>query len=106
MVWVAYKAIPSIHWGSLFTKDQKNFQVADPNALGHVGILHAIIGTCRTGADRRGHGRAVRHSHRRLPQRGEGVRLRTVRTVVTAMSGTPSVVAGIFIYSILILTMC
>ena len=33
---------------------------------------------------------------------GRGVRL--VRTVVTAMSGTPSVVAGIFIYSILILT--
>ena len=33
--------------------------------------------------------------------RGRGVRI--VRTVVTAMSGTPSVVAGIFIYSILIL---
>ncbi len=32
---------------------------------------------------------------------GRGVRL--VRTVVTAMSGTPSVVAGIFIYSILII---
>ena len=45
VVWVAYKAIPSIHWGSLFTKDQKNFQVADPNALDQVGILHAIIGT-------------------------------------------------------------
>ena len=34
--------------------------------------------------------------------RGRGVRL--VRTVVTAMSGTPSIVAGIFIYSMLILT--
>jgi phosphate transport system permease protein len=29
---------------------------------------------------------------------------KTVRTVVTAMSGTPSVVAGVFIYSMLILT--
>ena len=29
---------------------------------------------------------------------------KTVRTVVTAMSGTPSVVAGLFIYSMLILT--
>jgi phosphate transport system permease protein len=34
----------------------------------------------------------------------KGWGVRTVRTVVTAMSGTPSVVAGIFIYSILILT--
>ena len=45
VVWVAYKALPSIHWVALFTKDQKNFQVADPNALSQVGILHAIVGT-------------------------------------------------------------
>ena len=45
VLWVAAKAIPTIHWGSLFTKDQKNFEVADRNALNHVGILHAIIGT-------------------------------------------------------------
>ena len=43
--WVACEASPSIHWGSLFTKDQKNFQLADPNLSTSVGILHAIIGT-------------------------------------------------------------
>ena len=41
VAWVAFKAVRSIHWVPLFTEDQKNFQVADPNALDHVGILHA-----------------------------------------------------------------
>lgn len=102
--WVAYKAIPTIHWSALFTKDQKNFQVADPNALAHVGILHAIIGTVEQVliAVAIGVPFAVATAIYLNEVRGFGSR--TVRTVVTAMSGTPSVVAGIFIYSMLILT--
>ena len=33
VVWVAAKAIPSIHWGTLFSKDQSKFEPAAPNAL-------------------------------------------------------------------------
>lgn len=104
VTWVAYKAIPSIHWAALFTKDQGNFQVADPKALDHVGILHAIIGTFeQVGiAVLIGVPFAVATAVYLNEVKGWGSK--TVRTVVTAMSGTPSVVAGIFLYSILVLT--
>jgi phosphate transport system permease protein len=104
VVWVATKAIPTIHWGSLFTKDQKSFIVSDPNALNHVGILHAIVGTLEQVmiAAAIGVPLAIATAVFLNEVGGKGTRL--VRTVVTAMSGTPSVVAGIFIYSILIET--
>jgi phosphate transport system permease protein len=103
VVWVAYRAVPTIHWGSLFTKDQQHFQVAAPNALSTVGILHAIIGTFEQVliAAAIGVPAAIATAVFLNEVRGRGSRI--VRTVVTAMSGTPSVVAGIFIYSILIL---
>jgi phosphate transport system permease protein len=104
VVWVAYKALPSIHWGSLFTKDQKNFQVADPNALRQVGILHAIIGTVEQVLIAVAIGVPFAVATAIYLNEVKGFGSRTVRTVVTAMSGTPSVVAGIFIYSMLILT--
>lgn len=104
VTWVAVKAIPSIHWGSLFSKDQKNFQPAQPDALAHIGVLHAIVGSLEQVllATVMGVPLAVATAVFLNEVRGPGVRL--VRTVVTAMSGTPSVVAGIFIYSMLILT--
>jgi phosphate transport system permease protein len=104
VAWVAYKAVPTIHWGSLFTKDQGNFQVSDPTALDHVGILHAIVGTFeQVGiAVLLGVPFAVATAVYLNEVKGWGSK--TVRTVVTAMSGTPSVVAGIFLYSMLILT--
>lgn len=104
ILWVAVKAIPAIHWGSLFTKDQRTFNPADPNALNHVGIFHAIIGTLEQVliAAAMGVPLAIATAIFLNEVGGRGVRL--VRTVVTAMSGTPSVVAGVFIYSILILT--
>ena len=104
VLWVAFKAIPTIHWESLFSKDQKNFQVADPNALNHVGVFHAIIGTLEQVllATILGVPIAIATAVFLNEVGGKGVKI--VRTVVTAMSGTPSVVAGIFIYSILILS--
>jgi phosphate transport system permease protein len=103
VVWVAYKAIPSMHWGALFTKDQTHFQPAAHNALSTVGLLHAIIGTFEEVmiAAAIGVPAAIATAVFLNEVRGRGVRI--VRTVVTAMSGTPTVVAGIFIYSILIL---
>lgn len=104
VAWVAYKAIPSMHWGPLFTKDQHKFQVAGSNALNTVGVLHAIIGTFEQVmiAAAMGVPAAIATAVFLNEVRGRGRRL--VRTVVTAMSGTPSVVAGIFVYSMLILT--
>jgi len=104
VAWVAYKAIPSIHWDALFTHDQGAFQPTDPNALDHVGIFHAIVGTLEQVciAVLIGVPFAVATAVYLNEVKGWGSR--TVRTVVTAMSGTPSVVAGIFLYSILILT--
>ena len=101
---MAFKAVPHIHWGSLFTKDQKSLELADPNILNHVGILHAIIGTLEQVlvAALLGVPVAIATAVFLNEVGGRGVKL--VRTVVTAMSGTPSVVAGIFIYSMLILT--
>jgi phosphate transport system permease protein len=104
VAWVAYKALPTIHWGSLFTKDQGNFQVADPTALDHVGILHAIIGTLEQVAIAVLLGVPFAVATAVYLNEVKGWGSKTVRTVVTAMSGTPAVVAGIFLYSILILT--
>jgi phosphate transport system permease protein len=104
VVWVAVKAIPSIHWGTLFSKDQSKFEPAAHNALTTVGILHALIGTFEQVAIAAviGIPLAIATAIFLNEVGGRGVRL--VRTVVTAMSGTPSIVAGVFIYSMLILT--
>ena len=72
--------------------------------LNHVGISDAIIGTLeQVGiAALIGVPLAIATAVFLNEVGGRGVKL--VRTVVTAMSGTPAVVAGIFIYSIFILT--
>ncbi len=102
VLWVAYKAIPHIHWGALFSQDEKSFQPAAPNALAHVGIFHAIIGTLEQVLIAVALGVPVAIATAVFLNEVGGRGVRIVRTVVTAMSGTPSVVAGIFIYSILI----
>ena len=104
VMWVAFKAIPHVHWGSLFTRDQKHFVPSDPNILGKVGIAEAIVGTLEQVAVATivGVPLAIATAVFLNEVGGRGVKL--VRTVVTAMSGTPSIVAGIFIYSVLIYT--
>ena len=71
--------------------------------MGTVGVIHAVIGTFEQVmiAAAIGVPAAIATAVFLNEVRGRGVRI--VRTVVTAMSGTPTVVAGIFIYSILIL---
>ena len=105
VAWVTYKAVPSIHWSALFTKDQKTLTASDPNVLNHVGVLQAIIGTLEQVliATLMGVPFAVATAVY-LNEVGTGRMARLVRTVVTAMSGTPSIVAGVFIYSIFIFT--
>jgi phosphate transport system permease protein len=103
IVYVAAKAVPKIHWLALFTKTQKNFEPASKNALQNVGILHAIVGTLEEVgvATLIGVPIAVATAVFLNEVGGRGTRI--VRTVVTAMSGLPAIVAGLFIYSIFII---
>jgi phosphate transport system permease protein len=104
VVYVAEKAIPTIHWGALFSKTERGFAPAEPNALAHVGVLHAIVGTLEEVgiAGIIGIPTAIATAVFLNEVGGRGTKI--VRTVVTAMSGIPSIVAGLFIYSILILS--
>ncbi len=103
IVYVAEKAIPSIHWGALFTKTQKGFEPAEPNALAHVGVAHAIVGTLEAGGHRSGDRSSDRRGERRALERSRRLGDPSHSDRVTAMSGLPSIVAGLFIYSILII---
>jgi len=70
-----------------------------------VGVLQAVVGTLEQVliATLMGVPFAVATAVY-LNEVGTGRTARLVRTVVTAMSGTPSIVAGVFIYSIFIFT--
>jgi len=102
IVWVSAKAIPHIDL-HLFTRDQKYFVLVGHNVLSTVGVAHAIVGTLeQVGfAALLGVPVAVATAVFLNEVGGRGTRL--IRTVITAMSGTPSVIAGVFIYSILII---
>lgn len=104
VAWVTYKAVPTIRWGSLFTHDDKALLVSDPNVLAHVGVLHAVVGTLEQVALAALMGVPLAIATAVFLNEVGGRGSRTVRTVVTAMSGTPAVVAGIFVYSILIIS--
>ena len=103
IVYVAAKAIPTIHWGAIFTKTQKGFEPAEPNALSHVGVLHAIVGTLEQVGLAAIIGVPIAVASAILLNEVRGWGTRFIRTVITAMSGLPSIVAGLFIYSILII---
>lgn len=100
IVYVVVKAVPTIHWASLFTKTQKGFQPAAPNALSHVGVAHAIVGTLEEVALAGAIGVPIAVGTAILLNEVGGRGTRVIRVVVTAMSGLPSIVAGLFIYSI------
>jgi phosphate transport system permease protein len=103
VLYVAFKAIPTIHWGSLFTKTQKGFEPAEPNALAHVGVAHAIVGTLEEVGLAAAIGVPIAVATAVYLNEVGGRLTKLVRTVVTAMSGLPSIVAGLFIYSIFII---
>jgi phosphate transport system permease protein len=103
VVWVAYKAVPTIHWGSLFSKDARDLSATNPNTLNQSGVLHAIIGTLEQVALSAAIGVPIAIATAIFLNEVGGRGTRLIRTVVTAMSGTPSIVAGVFIYSVFII---
>ncbi|MGO9342568.1 MAG: phosphate ABC transporter permease PstA [Acidimicrobiales bacterium] len=101
--YVSAKAIPGIHWIPLLTKTQRGFTPAESNALAHFGVAHAIVGTFEQVGIAAIIGLPVAIATAVFLNEVGGRGTRMVRTVVTAMSGIPSIVAGLFIYSILII---
>jgi len=101
--WVTFKGVTHLR-ANFFTKDMSHFVPANPNVLHQIGVAHAIVGTMeQVGiAAAIAIPVAVTTAVLLIEVGGRGTRL--VRTVVTAMSGLPSIVAGVFIYSILVET--
>jgi phosphate transport system permease protein len=102
VAFIAAKAIPHLSL-SLITRDSAHFTPTDPSTLKTSGVLQDIIGTFeQVGiAVALGVPIAVVTAIFLNEVGGRGARL--VRTVVTAMSGMPALIAGIFIYSLFIL---
>jgi phosphate transport system permease protein len=101
--WVTWKGVTHLRT-NFFTKDMSHFTPADPNVLGEIGVAHAIVGTIEEVgiAAAIAIPVAITTAVFLIEVGGRGTRI--VRTVVTAMSGLPSIVAGVFIYSVLIET--
>jgi phosphate transport system permease protein len=101
VIWVAWKGVPYLSW-NLFFKDQKAFVPADPHILHKIGVAHEIVGTFEEVgiAALIAVPVAVTTAVFLNEVRGWGTRM--VRTVVTAMSGLPAILAGLFIYSIFV----
>jgi phosphate transport system permease protein len=100
VVMTLFKGLPALSHLNFFTQDMSGVQADDPFTKG--GILHALVGTlievaiAVTIAMPLGVAAAVYMSE----VGGRGARL--VRTVVEAMTALPSIVAGLFIYTVFI----
>jgi phosphate transport system permease protein len=103
VAWVTVKGVTHLR-GNFFTKDMSHFTPANHNVLQQIGVAHAIVGTIeQVGiAALIAIPVAITTAVFLIEVGGRGTRI--VRTVVTAMSGLPSIVAGVFIYSILVET--
>ena len=101
--WVAVKGVTHLRT-NIFVKDMSHFVPADPNVLHQIGVAHAIVGTIEQVGIAAAIAIPVAVTTAVFLNEVGGRGTRIVRTVVTAMSGLPSIVAGVFIYSILVET--
>jgi phosphate transport system permease protein len=103
VLWVAWKGATHLR-ANFFTKDMSHFVPANPNVLHQIGVAHAIVGTIEQVGIAAAIAIPVAVTTAVFLNEVGGRGTRIVRTVVTAMSGLPSIVAGVFIYSILVET--
>lgn len=102
--YVVWKGAHHFNTGFLY-HTMANYQPAMGDRLFHtVGVGHAIVGTVEQVGLAGGLGVPLAFLTAIFLNEVGGVGVRFVRTVVTAMSGVPSVVAGIFIYGMFIIT--
>lgn len=101
VLWVTWKGARYLSW-NLFVKDQKAFVPADPHVLHQIGVAHEIVGTFEEVgiAALIAVPVAVITAVFLNEVRGWGTKM--VRTVITAMSGLPAILAGLFIYSVFV----
>lgn len=101
VLWVAWKGVPYISW-NLFFHDQKAFVPSDPNILHKIGVAHQIVGTVEEVGIAAVIAVPVAVTTAVFLNEVRGWGTRMVRTVVTAMSGLPAIVAGLFIYALFV----
>ncbi len=101
VVWVVVKGVQHFTFGFLY-KTMAFYQPADPHLFSDVGVGQAIVGTVEQVALAALMAVPLAFLTAIFLNEVGGWGTRFVRTMVTAMSGVPSVVAGVFIYAVFV----
>jgi phosphate transport system permease protein len=101
VIWVVVKGVQHFTVGFLY-KTMAFYQPADPHLFSDVGVGQAIVGTIEEVALAALMAVPLAFMTAIFLNEVGGWGTRFVRTIVTAMSGVPSVVAGVFIYAVFI----
>ncbi len=101
IVWVFVRGIGHFTIGFLW-RTMAFYQPADPHLFSDVGVGHAIVGTLEQVGLAALFAVPLAFLTAIFLNEVGGWGTRFVRTIVTAMSGVPSIVAGVFIYAIFI----
>jgi phosphate transport system permease protein len=101
VIWVCIRGLAHFSIGFLW-RTMAFYQPADPHLFGDVGVGHAIVGTVMQVGLAALFAVPLAFLTAIFLNEVGGFGTRFVRTIVTAMSGVPSIVAGVFIYAIFI----
>lgn len=101
VIWVIIKGVGHFTPGFLW-RTMADYQPADPHLFSDVGVGQAIVGTLEEVGLAAVMAVPLAFLTAIFLNEVGGWGTRFVRTIVTAMSGVPSVVAGVFIYAIFI----
>jgi phosphate transport system permease protein len=101
VIWVFVRGIAHFSIGFLW-RTMAFYQPADPHLFGDVGVGHAIVGTILQVGLAALFAVPLAFLTAIFLNEVGGFGTSFVRTIVTAMSGVPSIVAGVFIYAIFI----
>ncbi len=101
VIWVVVRGVGHFSPGFLW-RSMADYQPADPHLFNDVGVGHAIIGTLEQVGLAAAMAVPLAFLTAIFLNEVGGFGTRFVRTIVTAMSGVPSIVAGVFIYAIFI----
>jgi phosphate transport system permease protein len=101
IIWVFIRGIAHFSFGFLY-RTMRFYQPADPHLFSDVGVGQAIVGTLEQVGLAAIMAVPLAFMTAIFLNEVGGWGTRFVRTIVTAMSGVPSIVAGVFIYAVFI----
>lgn len=101
VIWVGLRGVRHFSFGFL-SRTMAYYQPADPKLFRDVGVGHAIVGSLEEVGLAALFGVPLAFITAIFLNEVGGWGTRFVRTIVTAMSGIPSIVAGVFIYAVFI----